>query len=272
MKPISFFSPLLKSTLVITIIFSATLALDPYFEACAPVNCGTGVNITYPFWIPSKQQSYCGLPNFEISCHENEPVLSISNEDYIIRNISYSNNTLLVANAGAYDNKDTCPTPLHNLSLSRTPFNLSSVDARLFFFYNCTKKPPDDYTYSIACASNSTHYAFAGFHVEPLLKANYSLDLCRNSVYVPVDVESGINALRLWETDYVEVLKMGFVLSWNAHNCSICETSGGRCGFKDNKLVCFCSDKPHVETCFHGNSEEHSLICFSTSLFSLVSF
>ncbi|KAK1564324.1 hypothetical protein Q3G72_000648 [Acer saccharum] len=120
-------------------------------------------------------------------------------------------------------------------------------------FYNCTKKPSDYYTCPIDCISSSTHYSFAAFREEVLLKANYSLDLCRNSAFVPVDVES-IKIANLWQMNYTEVLKMGFLLDWTAHNCTICEASGGRYGFKDTKFVCFCTDKPLVETCYHASS------------------
>ncbi|KAK1565081.1 hypothetical protein Q3G72_018272 [Acer saccharum] len=262
MEPKNFFTfttVLHKCTITIITIFTSlanhTLALDPHFEACAPKTCGNGLNISYPFWISGKQQSYCGYPNFEITCGDEEPILSISEEDYIIKNIFYANNSLLLASAAAYDRQETCPTPHHNISLSRTPFDLISTDTNLFFFYNCTKKPPDYYTYPIDCISNSTHYSFAAFHEEVLLKANYSLDLCRNSAFVPVDVES-INIANLWQMNYTEVLKMGFLLDWTTHNCTSCEASGGRCGFKDSKFVCFCTDKPHVETCCHDTLKD----------------
>ncbi|TXG51434.1 hypothetical protein EZV62_023958 [Acer yangbiense] len=217
-----------KCTIIIMITIFTTLAnhsraLGRQYEACVPRTCGNRLNISYPFWISQEQESFCGYPNFEITCEDEEPVLRISNEDYIIKDFFYGNNSLLVASAAVYE--ETCPTPLHNLSLSRTPFNLKSTKADLFFWYNCTKKPPDYYTYPIDCASNATHYSFAGFHEEILVKANYSIDLCRNSVYVPVDVDT-TDVGNLLQMNYTEILKTGFFLNWTAHNCSSCEASG----------------------------------------------
>ncbi|KAK4843730.1 hypothetical protein QYF36_011913 [Acer negundo] len=267
MEPKNFFTfttLLHKGTIIIMITIFTTLtnhsrALDRQYEACVPRTCGNRLNISYPFWISQEQESFCGYPNFEITCKDEEPVLRISNEDYIIKDIFYANSSLLVASAAVYEEK--CPTPLHNLSLSRTPFILTSTDTSLFFWYNCTKKPSDYYTYPIDCASNSTHYSFANFHEDILVKVNYSVDSCQNSVYVPVDVHNnGIDVGNLLQMNYTEILKTGFILNWTAHSCSSCEVSGGRCGFDDKKFVCFCADKPHVETCFHGNSMGYSFI------------
>ncbi|KAK0591496.1 hypothetical protein LWI29_002835 [Acer saccharum] len=233
MEPKNFFTfttLLHKCTIFIMITIFTTLAnhgraLDRQYEACVPRTCGNRLNISYPFWISQEQESFCGYPNFEITCKDEEPVLRISNEDYIIKDFFYGNNSLLVASAAVYE--ETCPTPLHNLSLSRTPFNLKSTKADLFFWYNCTKKPPDYYTYPIDCASNATHYSFAGFHEEILVKANYSIDSCQDSVYVPVDVDT-TDVGNLLQMNYTEILKTGFFLNWTAHNCSSCEASKRR--------------------------------------------
>ena len=40
-------------------------------------------------------------------------------------------------------------------------------------------------------------------------------------VDVPVDVRIGVNLTSLLLMNYTEVLKMGFSLNWNAHDCSI---------------------------------------------------
>ncbi|KAK1565387.1 hypothetical protein Q3G72_025348 [Acer saccharum] len=116
---------------IFTTLANHSRALDRQYEACVPRTCGNRLNISYPFWISQEQESFCGYPNFEITCEDEEPVLRISNEDYIIKDFFYGNNSLLVASAAVYE--ETCPTPLHNLSLSRTPFNLKSTKADLFF-------------------------------------------------------------------------------------------------------------------------------------------
>nr|DAD29727.1 TPA_asm: hypothetical protein HUJ06_031195 [Nelumbo nucifera] len=70
-----------------------TRPADPQFDACAPRNCGKGPNISYPFWIPSPQKSYCGLPRSEVTCQNSDPVLKMPDDDYLIQGIFYSNNS-----------------------------------------------------------------------------------------------------------------------------------------------------------------------------------
>lgn len=226
------------------------LAVDQKFKACEPQTCGNGPNISYPFWF-SHQESFCGYPNFQINCTQKNPVLTISNHDFIIKEIFYSNNSLIVANAAVYD--EECPAPRHNLSLDRTPFQYSPDHIDFSFFYNCSEEPPDQiYPFTVDCASNATHHSFAVFHKEVLEHMNYSLDLCQSSVDVAVDVAENVSFTRLLDMNYAEILKMGFVLNWTAHGCSNCENSGGRCGYDNNEFVCFCHDGPRVKTCNDG--------------------
>ncbi|XP_031248225.1 LEAF RUST 10 DISEASE-RESISTANCE LOCUS RECEPTOR-LIKE PROTEIN KINASE-like 2.1 [Pistacia vera] len=48
-----------------------------------------------------------------------------------------------------------------------------------------------------------------------------------------------------------EVIKRGFLLKWTATNCSVCEESGGKCGFVAStyQFKCFCPDRPHAVHC-----------------------
>ncbi|KAJ6411382.1 hypothetical protein OIU84_008033 [Salix udensis] len=143
----------------------------------------------------------------------------------------YANNSLLVANAAAFE--ETCPTPLRNISLDRTPFTISSGYHNFSLLYNCTSKPKNNTSvYALSCATDSTHFSFAGFHLEEIEKnSSYPLNSCQDFVSAPIHTGEDI-ATSLNTTDYSEVLKMGFRMSWTAHNCSACETSGGRGGFE----------------------------------------
>lgn len=48
-----------------------------------------------------------------------------------------------------------------------------------------------------------------------------------------------------------ELLSRGFWVKWVASNCSICEESGGKCGFDESTyhFKCFCPDRPHAWRC-----------------------
>ncbi|XP_038894040.1 LEAF RUST 10 DISEASE-RESISTANCE LOCUS RECEPTOR-LIKE PROTEIN KINASE-like 1.2 isoform X2 [Benincasa hispida] len=241
--------------IIFFIIFTRqTLSLDQKFEACAPKSCGKGPNISYPFWIAHLHGPFCGFPSLDIACKDENPVIRISNDDYIIREISYQNHSFLLTNAAVYN--VNCPTPLHNFSLHRTPFTYSSDHIGFFFFYNCTSLPPN-YSYPIDCSSTSKLHSFAAFHDGFLEFMNFSSNSCQSSVEVPVDVSNEDDDFSgLLRKSYSGVLKMGFSLNWNAQNCSNCETSGGRCGFERNQFVCFCPDGPHLKTCQEGESKK----------------
>ncbi|XP_059453292.1 LEAF RUST 10 DISEASE-RESISTANCE LOCUS RECEPTOR-LIKE PROTEIN KINASE-like 1.2 [Corylus avellana] len=207
--------------IIFTNLANRALSVNQKFQDCAPHDCGNGPNISYPFWILDEQESFCGYPRFGITCNEQNPVLKISNDEYIIKDIFYSNHSLLVANAAAY--WDACPTPLHNVSLDRTPFNLSLYRSDFSIFYNCTSLPQYP-TYGLDCASNGTTlHSLAVFH-EKALDVNYPWEKrCQSLVDVPVHMLFGVNLTSLSQMNYTEILKMGFLLNWTAPNCSSCE-------------------------------------------------
>ncbi|GKV39464.1 hypothetical protein SLEP1_g47222 [Rubroshorea leprosula] len=168
-----------------------------------PQSCGNGPYISYPFWIFQEQDSFRGYPNFEITCKNNSPVLIISDDNYFIKDIWYSNNTFVVVNVVVYE--EMCPIPLQNATFDRTPFN---------------------------AASNTSSYSSAVFHEEGLESSNYYLGSCQSFVNAPVymDMDTSSNFTSLLKANYSEILRMGFLLNWTAHSCSNCESSGGRCG------------------------------------------
>ncbi|XP_039163793.1 LEAF RUST 10 DISEASE-RESISTANCE LOCUS RECEPTOR-LIKE PROTEIN KINASE-like 1.2 isoform X2 [Eucalyptus grandis] len=227
------------------------VADDVKYEACAPWNCGYGLNISYPFWISGEKESYCGYPNFEITCVEKFPVLNFPEGEFIIEEIFHANHSILLVDALVYN--DTCGAPPHHISFERTPFNLSSTNADFFFYYNCTLPPPPNFAYPVNCPSNY-NYSFALFPKEALQDtAVYSaVGSCSSPVSVPVHVNA--NTTSLATMDYRKIMEMGFLLNWTAIDCSDCEESEGRCGFENNNFVCFCQDGPHSQTCNDGES------------------
>jgi hypothetical protein len=183
-----------------------TVSQHPKFKSCEPKNCGAGPNISYPFWLSQEQEPFCGHPNFMLTCSDKRPALTISNDVYIIKDISYATNSMRVANAAVYE--ETCPPLLHNISLDRTPLTISPGYTNFSFFYNCTLKPEDYYTlYALSCATNSTHYSIAGFHLEETEMPNiYLLNSCQDFANAPIHTGEDIGSL-LGE-NYREVLKI----------------------------------------------------------------
>ncbi|KAB5524393.1 hypothetical protein DKX38_022142 [Salix brachista] len=231
-----------NSIFLFTYLASQTASQDPKYKSCEPKSCGAGPSICYPFWLSPEQESFCGHPGFQLTCKQKRPALTISNDVYIINDIFYANNSLLVANAAVFE--ETCPTPLHNISLDRTPFTISSGYHNFSLLYNCTSKPKNNSSvYELSCATDSTHHSFAGFHLEEIeMNSSYPLNSCQDFVSAPIHTGEDI-ATSLNIADYSEVLKMGFRMNWTAHNCSACETSGGHCGFENGEFLCFGRDR-----------------------------
>ncbi|KAL3748816.1 hypothetical protein ACJRO7_009970 [Eucalyptus globulus] len=213
--------------LVLIVVFARlvyqAVAEDAQYEACVPLNCGYGANISYPFWISGKQESYCGYPNFQITSKIHTLAYFLGHE-FIIKEISYTNHSILLVDALVYH--DTCGAPPRNINLESTPLILSSTNADFFFYYNCTSPPPD-FTYLVDCASNSTHHSFAYFpeEVSQEIYLYYAVSTCDYAISVPV---------------------------YTAFNCSDCEGSEGWCGFENDDFVCFCQDGPHPQSCNDG--------------------
>ncbi|KAH0764682.1 hypothetical protein KY285_000553 [Solanum tuberosum] len=151
------------SVLVVAILFFTltddTLSKYLNSSACVTQNCGDGVNISYPFWIPEKQPSYCGLPAYNVTCNKHKPFVHISEEEFIIKEVYYTNYSILLAKADVFDVENKCPVPRHNFSTRGTPFSLGPNTADLFF-YDCTQ-PYERETYDVNCARNATHHSFA---------------------------------------------------------------------------------------------------------------
>ncbi|KAD7117384.1 hypothetical protein E3N88_04652 [Mikania micrantha] len=194
--------------------------------SCVPQNCGNGPNITFPFWIPQLQQPSCGSPQFNITCKNNDPIVMISNQDYVIKDIFHNNYSFVLVSKDAFNESNLCPIPLRNFSLHGTPFSYSDLSTDMFLFYNCSSLYEEE-TYSVDCASNGTGFSsFAVFHPEILQKHNYSIDSCQSLVHVPVHVD-GLNVLL--DESYADVLRKGFVLEWK---CSGCKELGARPNWK----------------------------------------
>ena len=189
-------------------------ALDPYFQTCSvPKDCGDGLAIRFPFYIQDKQNSSCN--------NNGHPTILISNNNYTIHEIFYQNETLRVSNSAFSNPNSNCVPFINNISLPGIPFDLAPNQTNLFLFYNCSspvhKSWPSKF-YPSCHGENDTILAL--FKQDPKL-SNVSME-CKSSVLAPVEAYGG---------GIVESLRNGFELRCKASNCSICEGSGGYCGF-----------------------------------------
>ncbi|KAL6010830.1 hypothetical protein ACLOJK_001272 [Asimina triloba] len=242
LAPAPFFSSFCSSSFCVFVFIFLSFqgrakSAHPRFEACAPRDCGNNISISFPFRI-GPQPIYCGYPGFDLQCEHGEPVLKMSEEDngYRIRDIFYDNQTLLAVNED-YSRRGSCPRPLYNLTFPRihAPFNVSSANSHLYFFYNCTGFSLLGSPYfPVSCLSNSMNKSFAMMDYSGRRDmVNFSRE-CELSVVEPVAI-GGRDSEESWarSVEYTELLAKGFLAVWTANNCTRCRTSGGRCGFNE---------------------------------------
>ncbi|XP_073023332.1 LEAF RUST 10 DISEASE-RESISTANCEUS RECEPTOR-LIKE PROTEIN KINASE-like 1.2 isoform X2 [Primulina eburnea] len=192
--------------------------------SCAIRTCN-GLIIRHPFRVTGLDQPHCGLPEFDVSCDENKPLIRINDHDLIVKDVFYDNNSLLLAMSEVYDFGNKCPVPTHNFSLDRTSFSYGPSTDDLFIFYGCAT-PYEQKIYKVDCASNGSQHSFAVFHVELGEHMNYSIESCQDLFNTPAGTYDLGTPLNM---SYVDILKKGFVLRWEeAEDCKGCERNGRR--------------------------------------------
>ncbi|KAJ0094368.1 hypothetical protein Patl1_14999 [Pistacia atlantica] len=238
--------------------------VDHFYEACSVrETCGDGQTITFPFYVREKQQPFCGYPGFELSCNSNgNPILNLHNIDYIIYEISYINQFVRVSNAAVFEANNANASCINisshriqNVSLPEDRFALLPNQSELVFLYNCNSSLPGEllrYRDGICEDKNKTAGTVLALVRNDTNLENASRACSGDRVLAPVDVYarngggSGIG----------KVIKRGFLLNWTASNCSVCEESGGKCGFNASTyhFKCFCTDRPRAQQCHPGKA------------------
>ncbi|XP_050277088.1 LEAF RUST 10 DISEASE-RESISTANCE LOCUS RECEPTOR-LIKE PROTEIN KINASE-like 2.1 isoform X4 [Quercus robur] len=258
MRQINFMPSFFSHCYHIIIIFFSLVpkkslgAVDPYFQACSvPKTCGDGQAIRFPFYIQDKQNYSCGYPGFNLSCNNNgHPTILISNINYTIHEIFYQNETVRVSNSAFSNPNSSCIPSINSISLPGSRFDLAPNQTNLFLFYNCNSSVHESWPsefYPSCYGENDAVLVLSG--QDPKLISNVSME-CKYSVLAPVEAYGG---------GIAESLRNGFVLKWKASNCSICEDSGGNCGFDDimYHFKCFCPDRPYAWSCTNTTRLEY---------------
>ncbi|KAL5761247.1 hypothetical protein ACOSQ2_020085 [Xanthoceras sorbifolium] len=260
-NPTSHFPPLTNFCIIFIFFLLATIvsaSVDPQYLACEPKTCGDGQNITFPFYIKDQQQPFCGYPGFELSCnYKGNPILSLPDSDnqYIIRHISYDNQSLRVSNAAIWDTNSSggCDvvSSLQNLSLPIDRFELVGDKTEVFVLYNCNQslserlvsKKVDE----CSADDDGNGVVLAVDKDDPDL--GLAREECNHTVVAPVEGHG--DGGESTATMMMIRLRRGFLMKWTASNCSVCQRSGGKCGFDTSTyhFKCFCPDRPHAWHC-----------------------
>nr|KYP56233.1 putative serine/threonine-protein kinase At1g18390 family [Cajanus cajan] len=233
-------NPIPLNLILLFLYFTPALSLDPKFEACEPKTCGAGPNISYPFYIRGRQNPFCGNPGFEVTCgHNGLPILNLINSNYTVERIFYRNHTLRVTNPAFSrgNGSSACLGHAQNVTVGRYRFRVAPGQREVWVAYGCQGVGAR----RIGCDAGNGTASVWGVEVE----AEVARGKCSGGVVAATveDVRGGV----------AEALRRGFLLIWNATNCTECMNSGGRCGFDPDPdtyaFRCYCPDRPHAVKC-----------------------
>jgi hypothetical protein len=229
--------------------------------------CG-GVEIRYPFylanaigWTIDHTSTYsCGYTDLRIVCRQDDKggagnaTIQLGQYNYTVKDISYNNNTILLADADAFPGGDnSCPIIRHNVAFDHEWLHYTESFNNLTFFFSCNSGdtlPPGLRDYSVDCPELSGGAGFVFSSDELEASREYDLaDHCHEIVIVPVrnDSLARMHNRSLLRGEYGSLVSDGFELAWSAESagdCYKCQLSGGRCAYSHNKvsLGCLCND------------------------------
>ncbi|PON78667.1 Wall-associated receptor kinase, C-terminal [Parasponia andersonii] len=188
-----------------------------------------------------QQKPYCGYPGFNLSCDQNgRSILNLSDQNYVVRQIFYQNHSLIVSNP-------EFSTPAYHGCMAST---------LVLLLYNCPSSSLGTLLKNrIGCyAGNDTSSVVAVYENDKDRLVNASGKCGTEAVVAAVAVVAGYRKRGEDEDEGIvtrEVLGGGFLLHWEASDCSYCESTGGRCGFNETSyhFKCYCPDRPHAARC-----------------------
>ncbi|KAH6822486.1 hypothetical protein C2S53_007813 [Perilla frutescens var. hirtella] len=236
------------------LVSRSSLGADYRYEACRPRNCGKGPNISFPFYITGLQNSYCGYPGFMLNCSHEFPVLQLPETQYIVNEISYEARSFRVydsAVSSRHDSDNDCVPRIRNTSLPTPQFDFADNVTMLRLFSNCSHDASlsENNRTSVVCDAEDRGGRILALYEGDENVAN-ALKNCGSNSVAPVEDDDGVGVAEMGKS-VVEILRRGFVIKWNASECSKCETSGGRCGFNETTYMfrCFCPHRPRYRSC-----------------------
>ncbi|CAM0149398.1 unnamed protein product [Urochloa decumbens] len=258
---------LLTLGLLASLLLHAAGAIDNNNISCAPVRCGN-LSITYPFSLTGVQQPYCGYPALELACDAaGRAYLSRASRQHVYRvgDISYGNNSMVVAVEAAFAGDAACHVPDFNVSsaLSLLPLNISGANRNLVFVYNCAVPPSVRLPRS--CANRTMGAYITG--------RNENWGVPTNCSAVSVPVRGFHDGMELPAKDrYEGLIRDGF--EWAAAgDCAACKRKGGECRFVQLSFQCFCPDELLCSTTPRGiNSAARKIFIALTVATGIISF
>ncbi|KAI4350941.1 hypothetical protein L6164_005343 [Bauhinia variegata] len=229
---------------------------ESYRPCNTTYNCGSLINISYPFWGENRPR-YCGSSDMlELSCDQNHSTtIQVGSETFTVMWIDQSTHTMRMVRRNLVPS--SCPS---NFTITLNPalfFHRPQTVENMTLFYSCDPQfsnslPTEIKSNNFTCLNESGREE-QGFYVHEneLQKYGEGLTECDVKVQVPVSRnvalgnEGGNEALN---TALAHELDMQYTLELG---CPGCYGSGGMCGRKSNssQFSCYCRDGVQDLTC-----------------------
>eukprot|EP00262_Sarcandra_glabra_P022075 TRINITY_DN960_c0_g2_i1.p1 TRINITY_DN960_c0_g2~~TRINITY_DN960_c0_g2_i1.p1 ORF type:complete len:648 (+),score=54.70 TRINITY_DN960_c0_g2_i1:68-2011(+) len=230
-------------------LFNGSLVLG-----CSPSSCGDLRNISYPFRLKDDPAN-CGDPKYELSCEGNKTILYIHAGKYYVKEISYENQTIRVADMGLCNK--SCNLPYKSLPpdeingdhryyeghgtkvyygyrTSKTLMVRTYEHLRWSSFVDCSRTIADPKYTPTPCPGRSSkghvYVIYDGYKVS-MLKTS-----CRFLKMVPaLHQEVNNNSFDAIQ----KILESGFLLSWS-FKCRDCRSQKKKCELSSELIYVGC--------------------------------
>ncbi|XP_048422237.1 LEAF RUST 10 DISEASE-RESISTANCE LOCUS RECEPTOR-LIKE PROTEIN KINASE-like 1.2 [Pyrus x bretschneideri] len=209
-------------------------------------DCGPFRNLTYPFTGGSRP-SYCGPPEFQLSCVDDSPELIISSLSYRVLKLDQVHQNLTLARSDLWNS--TCTDKLANSTLESEFFTYDEdddMDVTIFYGCNSTLIPPKPKNWFF-CDLNLTfddaYYVIGPVPSDPIV----SRFKCSVGITVPI-LKTTAAVLVANGSLFGEAIMTGFNVNYTnpyEKQCAKCLNVYGLCGFDSdkNRPVCICGNR-----------------------------
>ncbi|KAL2453368.1 putative serine/threonine-protein kinase [Abeliophyllum distichum] len=220
-----------------------------YVNCNRTFSCGSIRNITYPF-TGSDRPSYCGLPEFMLTCRDNTITEFTSNSiTYRVLQLDQTQKTMILSRSDLYNN--TCTTDFRNSTLNSTLFDDEGMENEVLnLIYGCNSSAMTLRPHNLFSCNSSgfdlinAYYLIGPVPNDPILSIIY----CNVSISVPI-LRAASDRLTGLRISLEEALMQGFSVNYSdpyESNCSECNRLSGQCGFDSGlgQPVCICGIRP----------------------------
>ncbi|XP_072993956.1 cysteine-rich receptor-like protein kinase 19 isoform X1 [Typha latifolia] len=209
----------------------------------------------------SDRPSYCGHPDFHLTCINNNSTLliSINGLSYQVTHVDVARRALTLV-AVLFVGQE-CPQPIYDTTFASSDFQYTDDDVNLTVYFNCTEKPTSaSMLYTIECLSEVVpHPSYYALYEGGDSDAG---DKCSSVTEVPIN-RTVAEKLMKSNSSFGDALREGFELRWIIGSgwCGACIESGGVCGYNASSPrnpTCFCRYGSFGGSCPAGDQSEGS--------------